>query len=50
MEENQYQQIELADLNPVAVEIAEREPVYENIRETRDVCEMPHYETLKNSA
>ncbi|XP_078328165.1 uncharacterized protein LOC144623575 [Crassostrea virginica] len=50
MEENQYQQIELADLNPVAVEIAEGEPVYENIRETRDVCEMPHYETLKYSA
>ena len=50
MDENQYQQIELADLNPVAVEIAEGEPVYENIRETPDVCEMPHYETLKNSA
>ena len=47
MEENQCQQIELADLNPVAVETAEGEPVYENIRETLDVCEMPHYEILK---
>ena len=50
MEENQCQQIELADLNPVAVETGEGEPVYESIRETRDVCEMPHYETLKYSA
>ena len=50
MEENQYQQIELADLNQVAVEIAEGKRVYENISENRDVCEMLHYETLQNSA
>ena len=50
MEENQYQQIELADLNQVAVETAEGKRVYENITENRDVCEMLHYETLQNSA
>ena len=50
MENGPDPRIELNDLNRDGIEAEEQESVYEDLRETNDVCELPHYEELQNVA